>query len=66
MRPNLINAYTLSDGAYDEVVALTPDGKWKPCRPVSAPTFRERVKLAWHVFTGRYDALVWPGQGDGA
>lgn len=39
-------------------------GKWGPARPVpyDAGWYRNlklRLKLAWGVFTGRYDALDW-------
>lgn len=28
----------------------------------SIPSLRQRLKLAWGVFTGRYDALSWEDQ----
>lgn len=34
---------------------------WVPARPLGYPSFRNRVRLAWGVFTGRYDAFKWPG-----
>lgn len=45
------------------------DGEWLPARPLpfwpSAPTrLLRRVRLAWGVFTGRYDALDWEDWGD--
>jgi hypothetical protein len=46
-------------------------GCWSLARPMSWSSFdlRTRFKLAWRVFTGRYDALVWderaaPGEGE--
>jgi len=38
-------------------------GEWVPCRPVTymALTLRERFRAAWMVFTGKADAVVWPG-----
>lgn len=36
-------------------------GYWAPSRPISAPTLRDRFKAAWLVFTGKADALIWPG-----
>lgn len=38
------------------------DGKYVPCRACGYPSFRHRVKMAWLVFTGQADALIWPGQ----
>lgn len=39
-----------------------PDGREVPARPLG-PSFRwQRTKAAWLVFTGRADALTWPGQ----
>ena len=34
-------------------------GVWSPARPVGFYSWPERVKLAWKVFTGKADALVW-------
>lgn len=36
-------------------------GKWVPARPLGYPSLRQRLKAAWMVFTGRADAVVWPG-----
>lgn len=35
--------------------------KWVPSRPVGYFSLYNRIKLAWGVFTGKYDALRWPG-----
>jgi len=35
---------------------------WFPARPLSLGGFLTRVRLAWGVFTGRYDALRWDNQ----
>ena len=36
------------------------DGRWVPARPVNPFIgIRARIKLAWHVFWGKYDALDW-------
>ncbi len=37
------------------------DGKWMPARPLGYYSFKNRLNLAWLVFTGKADALVWPG-----
>lgn len=39
-----------------------PDGRWVPARPLGYMSFGQRIKAAWLVFTGRADALTWPGQ----
>ncbi len=35
---------------------------WGPARPFGMFSVRNRIRLAWMVFTGRADALIWPGQ----
>lgn len=46
---------------WDVSTELEP-GKYVPCRPLGGP-FIWRLKAAWQVLTGRYDALDWgPGQ----
>lgn len=34
---------------------------WVPARPVHYDTIKNRLKAAWLVFTGKADAVVWPG-----
>lgn len=38
------------------------DGRYVPARPLPFYGRFWRFKAAWLVFTGRADALVWPGQ----
>jgi hypothetical protein len=38
------------------------DGRWVPARSLGYPSFLRRFKCAWLVWTGKADALVWPGQ----
>ena len=51
-----------------KVVNNSPDqreikpGVWVPGRSVGLDTVKNRFKLAWGVFTGKFDALKWPGQ----
>lgn len=35
---------------------------WQPARPFGLYSLKSRLRLAWAVFTGRADALFWPGQ----
>lgn len=37
------------------------DGKYMPARPLGFATIGSRIRLAAMVFTGRADALIWPG-----
>jgi len=36
------------------------NGEWMPARPLLDPWIT-RLKDAWKVYTGEYDALKWPG-----
>ena len=36
------------------------DGKYVPARPLLDP-WSWRIKHAWGVLTGKYDAVKWPG-----
>jgi len=36
------------------------NGRWVPARPLGFASFSSRVRIAWLVFTGRADALIWP------
>jgi len=36
-------------------------GRWVPARPIGYFSVRYRIKAAWLVFTGKADALTWPG-----
>ena len=43
--------------------------KWRPARPCGFYGFRHsitRIRIAWRVFVGKYDALNWQGAGDKA
>ena len=39
-----------------------PDGRWVPARPLGFCSIGNRIRCAWAVFTGRADAVEWPGQ----
>ena len=42
-------------------------GKWRPARPCGfrgVKYFAMRVRIAWSVFIGKYDALNWQGTGE--
>jgi hypothetical protein len=42
-------------------VSTQVDGKWVPARPEGFASLRMRLRAAWLVFTGRADAVTWPG-----
>ena len=59
--PNVIDAYEMAEGAYSSTT--TPvDGEWVIARPFGLASVGRRFRVAWMVFTGQADALVWPGQ----
>lgn len=35
---------------------------WVPARPLGFASLSYRLRATWLVWTGRADALVWPGQ----
>lgn len=39
-----------------------PDGRWVPARSEGYASFLHRLKATWLVFTGRADAITYPGQ----
>jgi hypothetical protein len=58
--PNIIkleNLYSSTDCSQACI-----DGKWVPARPCGFYSIGNRAKAAWLVFTGKADALLWPGQ----
>lgn len=59
--PNLWTLKGLEN--HQDVVGIETEqgGKWVPARPLGLDTLPNRIKLAWAVFTGKYDALKWPG-----
>lgn len=36
-------------------------GRWAPTRPMGFYSIGNRLRCAWMVFTGRADAVTWPG-----
>lgn len=62
--PNLINATKFVFERYAGGTDVCIDGRWVPARHLGWQgwVLRHRLKLAWRVFIGRYDALEWDGQ----
>lgn len=53
--PNIWTLRDLIDHHHN--VSVEIDGKWVPARPLGL----YRLRAAWLVFTGRADAVSWPG-----
>ena len=63
--PSVYNAYEFATGVTTHGVAAgLPDGRWVPARAEGWHSWTSAVRIAWMVYRGYYDALVWPGQGD--
>lgn len=45
----------------DRAHVQLPDGRYAPARPLGWDDWRSRWRAAWMVWTGRADALIWPG-----
>ena len=50
----------VNDG--DTQIFLNDEVGYVPARPAGYPSLRERFKIAWLVFTGQADAVIWPHQ----
>lgn len=57
--PSLWRLPELSESV-KSVSCQLPSGKWVPARPIGLFGIRHRFSLAWKVFTGQCDALLWP------
>jgi len=43
-------------------ISRLPNGDMEHARPFGFYSLHGRLRLAWDVFTGKADALYWPGQ----
>lgn len=59
--PTIYKLEGLAALAEGDVKAQAEDGHWVPARPLGLSSWRLRLKAAWLVFTGRADAVLWPG-----
>lgn len=56
------NIYTVEDVRYaSQTLKEVYTGVWVPARPESLSGLRMRLMSAWLVFSGKADALIWPG-----
>ena len=58
--PNIVRLSSLTGKEAQEGAQACINGQWVPARPLGYYSFKNRLKCAWMVFTGRADALVWP------
>jgi hypothetical protein len=61
MKNNAPTLYTL--GTLREAMSGSSreiDGEWVPARPYGLFSVASRLRLAFGVFTGRWDAFEWP------
>jgi hypothetical protein len=58
--PNIIKLENLNSMCRNSQAEI--NGKWVPARPLGYYLLRNRLNAAWMVFTGKADALLWPGQ----
>ena len=56
--PNYFSLHCLVEYANSNSACI--GDKWVPHRPIGLANFRNRVKIAWRVFIGKYDAVEWP------
>jgi hypothetical protein len=49
------------EGVAVNIVDFKGEQNWVPARPTGYASIRNRFKCAWLVFTGKADALIWPG-----
>jgi len=57
--PRLVTVKEITEDAFNTTTNI--DGKWLPARPLGFMSWQQRWKMAWLVFTGKCDALKWPG-----
>lgn len=62
--PNVYTPEQLRSEPLTNIQAGLPDGRWVAARPMGwqGLCLRKRLRAAWMVFTGRWDALRWEGQ----
>ena len=58
-RPNLISSLAMTNLVDSQTYIKD---KWQPARPITYPTFFERIKFSYWVFIGKADCLIWPNQ----
>lgn len=59
--PNIYTFESLRQVTDGSTQAEIEPGKWAPARPLGFYSIGSRLNAAWMVFTGKADALIWPG-----
>ena len=59
--PNIVKLEGVQFAGRSDVTLKKINGLFVPARPMGYASFKQRFKCAWLVFTGKADALVWPG-----
>ena len=59
--PNIVKLESVQFVGKTEVTLTKVGDHWVPKRWEGYASLRNRFKCAWMVFTGKADALVWPG-----
>jgi hypothetical protein len=64
MEGNVYLADNVADPAGGGIASVNINGRWVLARPVNytAMFWWERLRVAWKVYRGEYDALKWVGQ----
>ena len=60
--PNVWTTQSFLDYSKNGPESLMSDGSWQLARPYGFYSFWIRLRLAWKVFTGNADVLIWPDQ----
>jgi hypothetical protein len=58
--PNLFKVEDLLD-TQAGYTSTNINGKWLPARPEGYQSLWSRMYCAWLIFTGKADAVIWPG-----
>lgn len=58
--PHLYTLRTLNSEQVLNSRVKIGENKWVPLRPIFHKPFWQRVKIAWMVFKGEADAVLWP------
>lgn len=55
------NTYSATELKHWSVLEEYEPGRWRPARPCSCRSggLWRRIKIAWWVFTGKWDAIHW-------
>lgn len=58
--PELYTLERLLNDLNNHKTSANINGRWVPARPMGLYSLKNRIKLAWMVFTGQADVFLWP------